>query len=156
MLARLLILLLMWLCVSQSPVVANEILVITGQGTLLKEMSIKKLKNIFLRKTLISDSGIHWIPVNLSSEHPVRQAFSQSLFNQQPEDMEFYWNAQYFQGVSPPYAVASEQAMLLFIANTPGAIGYILPCHLDARVQVIFKLKTSVALEKNCNSPSTH
>lgn len=68
--------------------------------------------------------------------------------------MEAYWNTQYFQGISPPYVVASEAAMLRFIASTFGAIGYILPCHLDASVQVVFKLKVQSPVEKNC-TPQT-
>jgi len=152
MLARFLPPLLMCLCLSPPALGGDEILVITGPETTLKEVSIKKLKNIFLRKTLVNEAGMRWIPINLNSDHPVRQAFSQSLFKQQPEDMESYWNTQYFQGISPPHTVASEQAMLLFIADTPGAIGYILPCHLDARVQIVFRLKTPAALEQSCTT----
>jgi hypothetical protein len=64
--------------------------------------------------------------------------------------MEAYWNAQYFQGITPPYVVTSEAAMLRFITSTLGAIGYILPCHLDDSVQVVFKLKVQSPVEKNC------
>lgn len=113
-------------------------------------MSIKRLENIFLRKTLLNGSGTRWIPLNLSPEHPVRQAFSQSLLKKRPEELESYWNEQYFQGITPPYVVASEEAMLRFVTSTPGAIGYILPCHLDARVQVVFKLATTDPVEQQC------
>jgi hypothetical protein len=130
---------------------ADEILVITGYQTELKNASIKQLKNIFLRQTLLNESGTRWIPLNLSPSHPLRLAFSQSLFKQLPEDMESYWNEQYFQGITPPYVVASEEAMLRFVTDTAGAIGYILPCHLDKRVQVVFKLTTSDSLKQSCN-----
>ncbi|MDP2901914.1 MAG: hypothetical protein Q8N96_02230 [Methylovulum sp.] len=114
-------------------------------------MSIKRLENVFLRKTLLNDSGTRWIPLNLSPEHPLRQAFSLSLFKKRPEALEVYWNEQYFQGITPPYVVASEEAMLRFVTSTPGAIGYILPCHLDARVQVVFKLTATTPVEQYCN-----
>ncbi len=150
MLVRLFILLLL----SVSPVLADEILVVTGLQVEAKELTIKQLENIFLKKTLLNSQGTRWIPLNLNPDHPLRQAFSQSLFKQHPEDMEAYWNKQYFQGISPPYVVASEAAMLRFIASTLGAIGYILPCHLDASVQVVFKLKVTSPVEKNC-TPQT-
>lgn len=142
--------LLLIMALSLSSVSADEILIITRPETALKDISIKRLENIFLRKTLLNSSGTRWIPLNLSPEHPLRQAFSLSLFNKRPEAMESYWNEQYFQGITPPYVVASEEAMLRFVTSTPGAIGYILPCHLDARVQVVFKLATSTPVEQQC------
>jgi hypothetical protein len=146
MLIRLLILLLL----SVTPAVADEIFIVTGLQVEVKEMTLKKLENIFLKKTLVNQQGTRWIPLNLNPEHPLRQAFSQTLFKQRPEDLEAYWNSQYFQGISPPYVLASEAAMLRFVANTAGAIGYILPCHLDSSVQVVFKLKVQSPVEKNC------
>ena len=59
------------------------------------------------------------------ADHPVRQQFSLQIFNRSPEDMRDYWDTQYFQGVSPPYALASEEAVIQFVASTPGAIGYV-------------------------------
>ncbi len=150
MLVRLFLLLLL----SVSPAVADEILVVTGLQVDAQGLSAKQLENIFLKKTQLNSQGTRWIPLNLSPEHPLRQAFSQTLFKQQPEDMKAYWNTQYFQGISPPYVVASEAAMSRFIASTQGAIGYILPCHLDASVQVVFRLKVQSPVEKNC-TPQT-
>lgn len=136
--------------VTLSNAAADEILVITQPNTALKDFSTKKLENIFLRKTLLNDSGIRWIPLNLGTEHPLRQAFSLSLFKKRPEALETYWNEQYFQGIVPPHVVASEEAMLRFVTSTTGAIGYILPCHLDERVQVIYKLPTVEPIEQYC------
>jgi hypothetical protein len=133
-----------------SPVVADEILVVTRQDLVTNEVTMKRLENIFLRKTLMNAAGIQWVPLNLSANHPVRLAFSQQLFKKRPEDLESYWNSQYYQGITPPYVVASEEAMLRFIASTPGAIGYILPCHLDDRVQVIFKLNVPETIQDGC------
>lgn len=145
MLARLFILLLL-----SSPALADEIFVVTGHQVEVNELTLKRLENIFLKKTLVNQQGTRWIPLNLSPDNPIRQAFSQTVFKQRPEDMESYWNGQYFQGITPPYVVASEAAMLRFIASTLGAIGYILPCHLDASVQVVLKVKVASPVEKNC------
>ena len=133
-------------------VLADEILVIAGHVTPFEEISMKRLENIFLRKTLLSDSGLRWIPLNLEPDHPVRIAFSDHLYKRSSKELESYWNEQYFQGVTPPYVVASEEAMLRFVNTTPGAIGYILPCHLDNRVQVILRIKVPESLEKNCKT----
>ena len=48
-----------------------------------------------------------------------------------------YWNQQYFQGVSPPYVLGSEAAVVEFVAKTPGAIGYVEPCFVTADVAIV-------------------
>ena len=141
--------LIAWLLASS--VSADEILVITGLNTSLKTISSKQIRNIFLRKTLLNEDGSSWIPLNLSLEDPVRRAFSQSLFGQTPDEMEIYWNEQYFHGIAPPYVVQSKEAMLRLVADSQGTIGYILPCHLDKRVKVIYRLTISESLNKDCN-----
>jgi hypothetical protein len=148
MLVRLFILLLL----SVSPIFADDILVVTGLQVDIKDITMKKVENIFLKKTLVNAQGTRWIPLNLNPDHPIRQMFSQTVFKKRPEDLESYWNDQYFQGISPPYVVNSEEAMLRFIASTSGAIGYILPCHLDSRVQVVIKIKVQSPVEKNCTA----
>ncbi len=135
-------------------VMSDDILVVTGHDTPFKNASNKQLENVFLRKTLLNEAGISWIPLNLNPDDPIRQAFSQALFNRLPEALEPYWNEQYFQGITPPYVVASEEAVLRFVAGTRGAIGYILPCHLDKRVKVVFKLSTQYPLKPYCNKPA--
>jgi len=131
---------------------ADDILVITGHDTPFKNFSSKRVKNIFLRITLLNEVGGSWIPLNLNADDPIRLAFSRTLFNLPPEALEPYWNEQYFQGIAPPYVVASEEAMLRFVAGTRGAIGYILPCHLDERVKVVFKITTKYDLKLYCNT----
>jgi hypothetical protein len=143
------------LALGLTPSWADDILVVTRHDMSIEDVTIKRLENIFLKKTLLNAAGVRWIPVNLSADHPVRRAFAQQLFNKLPENMESYWNAQYYQGIMPPYVVDSEEAMLRFIDSTPGAIGYISPCHLDKRVQVILKLTLSAPLGKSCAPPPT-
>lgn len=146
MLARWFILLL---C-SLSTVRADDIVIITRHDTVINELNLKRLEHIFLKKNQFDDAGHRWIPLNLPSQHSVRLAFSQGLFKKRPEAMEAYWNIQYFQGINPPHVLASEEAMLRFIASTTGAIGYVLPCHVDERVQVIWKLSVNEELNKSC------
>jgi hypothetical protein len=144
-------LLLLAALVSLSPVLADEVWVITSHDTPIKGLNHKRLENIFLRKHVLNDEGGRWIPVNLKPDDGLRQAFSLSLLNSPPEALESYWNEQYFQGITPPYVVASEEAMLRFVATTRGAIGYISPCHLDKRVKVVFKLPVKQFLKGYCN-----
>tara|TARA_R110002096_G_scaffold5863_28_gene27099 strand:- start:116 stop:676 length:561 start_codon:yes stop_codon:yes gene_type:complete len=98
------------------------------------------IANIFRRRLRSADDGQALVPVNLPLDHPLRERFSRAVFDLEPEAMEAYWNERYFHGVSPPHVVGSVEAMLRFVAITPGAIGYVLDCHLDERVSVVLRL----------------
>lgn len=98
------------------------------------------LARIFLRKKILWDNGEPIAPVNLAASHPMRRRFSEQVLGLTPEELDDYWNTQYFHGVFPPYVVASEEAMLLFIAQSPGAIGYISACAVDPRVKALLSL----------------
>jgi hypothetical protein len=41
------------------------------------------------------------------------------------QDYTAYWNDLYFHGTPPPPVLASDQAVLLFVTRTAGAIGYV-------------------------------
>jgi len=98
------------------------------------------LANIFRRRLKFSRDGETLIPVNLPLSDPIRVAFSRSVYDLYPEDMEAYWNERYFHGISPPHVVASVEAMLRFVASTPNALGYVLACQADDRVEVVLRI----------------
>lgn len=98
------------------------------------------LREVFLERIRIDARGRRLVPLNLPPEDPLREAFSEALLGQAPQRLEQYWNQRYFQGVSPPYVVRSQEAMLRFVAATPGAIGYVLSCRADDRVRVLARL----------------
>ena len=91
---------------------------------------------IFRRKKLFWNEGTRVAPVNLQASHPLRQTFSRVVLGSPPEELERYWNDMYFHGISPPFVLASEEAVLRFVAQTPGAIGYVSYCDVDARVKI--------------------
>jgi hypothetical protein len=128
-------------------VMAQELLIIGSPELMRNGFSVRKLHRIYQRKALIGPTGIDWFPVNLPVNHPIRQSLSQRLFKQRPEDMVIYWEQKYFQGISPPYVLESQEAVIRFVSQRPGAIGYILPCKLDDRVKVIYKLQVELATD---------
>jgi ABC-type phosphate transport system substrate-binding protein len=94
---------------------------------------------IYTRKKLFWDSGKKIYPVNLPPAHALRINFSERLLSSRPEAMQQYWNDLYFHGVLPPHILSSEEAVQRFVANTPGAVGYVSYCYANtsARVSVI-------------------
>jgi hypothetical protein len=92
---------------------------------------------MFARKRLLWSDRSPVLPVNLAASHPLRRAFSLWVFKKPPEQLQDYWNDQYFHGVLPPPVLASEEAVLRFVAATRGAVGYVSVCSIDRRVDVI-------------------
>jgi len=131
----------------------EELLIIVARNVSENHLPQKKVANIFLREQLINHQGERWVPVNLEPDNLLRIEFSEFFFDQRPEEMDSFWNIKYFQGISPPYVVKSQQSMLRFVASTPNAIGYALPCFVDDRVKVVFKVKIKKTKELShlCN-----
>ncbi len=128
---------------------ADDIAVIVGVNTDISQLSAKQIQRIFLRKERVSNQGHRWIPVNLRAQQRLRTIFSDQLLQKDRYALERYWNEQYFNGISPPYVLASEEAVLRFVSKTPYALGYVLSCHLDERVRVVYRLHID-SHESNC------
>ncbi|HUD24403.1 MAG TPA: hypothetical protein VMQ45_01855 [Burkholderiaceae bacterium] len=116
------------------------IAVIMADSSTEPSLSITKLALIFKRKKTFWEDGQRIQPINLPPAHPLRRAFSQQVLARSPEDLDDYWRDMYFHGVLPPFVLASEEAVIRFVASTPGAIGYVSPCVMDHRVTVVLRL----------------
>ncbi|MDE2155016.1 MAG: hypothetical protein KGJ32_03855 [Xanthomonadaceae bacterium] len=101
------------------------------------------LRAIYLKKIFIGPDGRRLIPVNLPPGNPLRDAFSHVLIDMRDAQLQEYWNRQYFQGTSPPYVLGSQKAVVRFVAETPGAIGYVWPCHVDSSVRTVLLISLS-------------
>ena len=84
-----------------------------------------------------------FVPVNLPPENPLRLSLAETIFNKSAQQLQDYWNQRYFQGVAPPHVLRSQEAMVQFVAKTPGAIGYIAACCLDDRVREVLAIPVS-------------
>lgn len=118
-------------------------IIVPAQAGLSPEVHADELGLIFWRKKLYAAHGQALHPVNLHSEHVLRLRFSQQVLHSTPRSQVSYWNGLYFHGVQPPYTVQSEEAMIRYVAETDGAIGYIDACHVDDRIKPLFWLTPS-------------
>lgn len=105
-----------------------------------RTLSREELSFVYQRKQNFWRNGKRIQPVNLPATNGLRRAFSQCVLGQPPEAMENYWREMYFHGSLPPHVLESEEAVLLFVDTTPGAIGYVSVCppHMHARVILTF------------------
>lgn len=118
-----------------------EIAVVASARAPDRMLPAEALARIFRRKMLYWPDGIKIEPVNLPATDPLRQAFSRHVLKMELAELEDYWNQQYFHGIFPPYVLASQEAVLRFVADNPGAIGYVAGCAVDARVVVVLRIK---------------
>lgn len=116
---------------------SSQMAIITAPGTPRLAFNQNTLRNIYLKKIFVDGSGQRLTPVNLPSGAPLRGAFAHTILHMDDGQLQDYWDKQYFQGVSPPYVLASPDAVVQFVAKTPGAIGYVAACQVDASVRVV-------------------
>ncbi len=100
-------------------------------------MGKSELAAIYRRKKFYWNDGTKIQAVNLPADSPARRIFSHAVLGYAPEELEQYWNDRYFHGVLPPYVLTSGEAILRFVSETPGAIGYVPYCDADQRVAIV-------------------
>jgi len=116
---------------------SSQMVVITAPDAPRLTFDQDMLRNIYLKKIFVDGRGQRLTPVNLPSGAPLRKAFARAILHMDDVQLQDYWDKQYFQGVSPPYVLASPDAVVQFVAKTPGAIGYVAACEVDATVRVV-------------------
>lgn len=83
------------------------------------------LSQIFLKKAPRYADGVPAQPVDQSVKSPVRSAFSSRVLGQAIIEVQVYWQRKMSQGVTPPPVRTSDEDVLAYVAQTPGAIGYV-------------------------------
>lgn len=126
--------------------------IIVPRGFSERPPNVQELVLIFKRKKLAWDDGTPIQAVNLPPDHPARRQFSLRILKSLPEAQAQYWNTMYFHGLFPPHVVASQEAMLRFVAETAGAIGYVAVCKLDTRVKPILWIDAAGAVSETAPS----
>ncbi|MCB4809879.1 hypothetical protein LG204_00945 [Methylovorus menthalis] len=135
------VLLLGWtllLCMGQPLAApADTLAVVVPKTQSGKIGSLVDLSLIYWRKKLYWSEGVRMQPVNLPTDSPQRRQFSQRVLGSLPEAQAEYWNEVYYHGTTPPHVVSSQEAVLRYVADTPGGIGYVDACKVDARVKAV-------------------
>lgn len=115
----------------------SQMVIITASDTPRLTFDQSTLRDVYLKKIFVDARGQRLTPVNLPSGASLREAFAHTVLHMNDSQLQDYWNKQYFQGVSPPYVLASADAVVQFVAKTPGAIGYVAACQVNASVRVV-------------------
>ncbi len=110
---------------AQSAAAPDAVAVVVNAAVPTDSISAVEIRRIFLRRERFWRDGSLVAPVNLPATSPVRDLFSRAVLGRSPRQLADFWNQLYFQGILPPPVLDSERAILLYVARTPGAIGYV-------------------------------
>ena len=104
--------------------------VIVAAASPISEVNRAELARMFLKKQTRWKSGQEVAPVDQSARSSVRAAFSRGVLVveglEKISAVESYWRQQIYSGRgTPPVVKTGDDEVRLFVAATPGAIGYV-------------------------------
>jgi len=122
------------------PARAEDLLVIGHPGLPFASVSNDELASIYLIKKLQWPGGLPIVPVNREAASHARARFSELVLRQAPNALAAYWNQMHFKGKLPPLIQESDAAVLAFVQNVPGAIGYVSAGSAPVNVKVLARV----------------
>ena len=102
-----------------------KLAVIVGPASVVARVSKDELHELYLRRRRIWSGGQRALPVNLPAGSPARERFSLQVLGRAPDDLVAYWDARYFDGITPPAVLPTAAAVCAFVTAEPAAIGYV-------------------------------
>ncbi len=92
-----------------------------------ESMTEKNLSKLFLKKIKKWPKfKLKVLPVDYQEESPIRQYFSKIILGRDVAFIKTYWEKQIFSGrAKPPQQFSSDPDMMEYVAQSPGAIGYV-------------------------------
>ena len=123
-----------------SPAWSEELLVIVNPSVEVNRLSLAEVSSIYLLKALVWPDGTRVVPVNREATSESRARFTAQVLRQDNAELAGYWSEMHFKGHLPPVILESDQAVIAFVQNIPGAIGYVSATVLPANVKVVARV----------------
>lgn len=102
-----------------------DVLVVVNKGVAISAISSAELRDIFTGVRSRFDDGTRAVPVLLKGG-PAHEVFVRKHVGDEPDEFRSGWRKAVFTGQgSMPKEFNSETALLEYVAQTPGAIGYV-------------------------------
>jgi ABC-type phosphate transport system substrate-binding protein len=119
------LLLLAGLLACWAEAMAQDVVLVANKDVQVSAIRDSDLRAIFLgSKTRLAD-GTHVVPITLKGG-PAHEVFLRNHVGETPEDFRALWRKAVFTGQGAmPKACDSEAALIDYVAETPGAIGYV-------------------------------
>jgi hypothetical protein len=119
---------------------SEPLAVVVGRSSPVTAVSRDELREIYLRRRRVWPSGGAVVPINLPADDPVRERFSRLVLGRAPADLLSYWNARYFEGITPPLILRTPAAVRAYLQRQPEAIAYLPRSEVDDSLRVLLEL----------------
>ena len=104
---------------------AGEIVIITNENVAVSTLDPKEVKQIFMGSKTTWDNGDKIIFV-IQDKESISDPFLKTYTKKSVSQYKNYWKQQVFTGKGKaPQSFASEEEIVKFVSQTPGAIGYV-------------------------------
>lgn len=126
---------------SARPADAEDLLIIANASVkVATPLSLSQCAAIYLLRMTYWPDGTHVVPVNREATSAVRARFTSEVLRQDSHTLAVYWNQMHYKGKLPPTVQESQQAVLAFVRNVPGAVGYITASTVPDDVKVLARV----------------
>jgi hypothetical protein len=119
----------------------DPLVVVVARASTVTSVSMDDLREIYLRRRRVWPDGSAIVAINLPPENPARLRFSRRVLGRTPAELLSYWNARYFEGITPPLVLHSPAAVRAYVAQQPGAIGYVPRSEVGNDLRVLLELR---------------
>jgi ABC-type phosphate transport system substrate-binding protein len=117
---------------------AEELLIIANPSVDVPvPLPLNQIAAIYLLRITTWPDGSHIVPINREASSATRADFTDRVLGESNADLTVYWNEMHFTGKFPPVVQESQQAVIAFIRNVPGSIGYIHGATAPAAVKIV-------------------
>ena len=120
---------------------AQDVVLVANKGVRISEITDADLRAIFMGTRTRFADGSHAVPVTLKGG-PAHEVFLRNHVGEGPEEFRSQWRKVVFTGQGAmPKACDSESALIEYVANTPGAVGYVSRVSSQDRVKFLAAVK---------------
>lgn len=120
---------------------AQDVVVVANRDAAVSQVTSGELREIFTGVRSRFHNGTRAVPVILKGG-PAHEVFLRNYIGESPDEFRTGWRKAAFTGQGAmPREFASEDALLLYVAATPGAVGYVSRLSENDKIVALLVLK---------------
>jgi ABC-type phosphate transport system substrate-binding protein len=125
-------------CVVSYSFAIGDIVVIANKSIDIKDISMKDIKNIYL-KNKKDIQGIKLTPIDNKN---IKHSFDKKVLNKTQLQVNSYWAKMIFSGKNqPPVLLENDSLVVQRVLNNKNIIGYIKKDNIDSNIQTLLNIK---------------
>lgn len=121
-----------------SPAIADDLVVVINISNPESDISMDNLKKYYEGTVPLWGNGKKITPADLADGNPLAAKFSEAVLGKSLEKKQAMWVRKVFRGEgTPPAQFPNDAGVLNYVAENPGAIGYVTKGSVDTSVKIV-------------------